>query len=91
MSKFTVRGELRHATEDDYEKLRVDMEERGFSRLLPGGDGGKYLLPTAEYSLDAGWIPEQVLNTVKTVVAWPPNDYISGGKQRETGRWRYRS
>ena len=40
MSKFTVRVELRHATEDDYEKLRVEMEERGFSRLLPAGDGG---------------------------------------------------
>ena len=40
MSKFTVRVELRQATEDDYEKLRVEMEERGFSRLLPAGDGG---------------------------------------------------
>ena len=69
MSKFTVRVELRDATEEDYEKLRVEMEERGFSRLLPAGDGGKYLLPTAEYSLDAGWTPEQVLNTVKTVAA----------------------
>jgi hypothetical protein len=55
MSKFTVRVELRQATEDDYEKLHVEMEDRGFSRLLPAGDGGKYLLPTAECSLDAGW------------------------------------
>jgi hypothetical protein len=55
MSKFTVRVELRQATEDDYEKLRVEMEERGFSRLLPAGDGGKYLLSAAECSLDAGW------------------------------------
>jgi hypothetical protein len=69
MSKFTIRIELRNATEEDYEKLRVEMEERGFSRLLPGGDGGEYLLPTAEYSLDAGWTPEQVLNTAKTVAA----------------------
>ena len=40
MSRFTVRVELRNATEDDYEKLRVEMEERGFSGLLPAGDGG---------------------------------------------------
>ena len=54
MSKFTVRVELRNATEEDYEKLRVEMEERGFSRLLAVGDGGKYLVPTAEDYLDAG-------------------------------------
>jgi hypothetical protein len=69
MSKFTVRVELRCATEEDYEKLRMEMEDRGFSRLLPAGDGGKYLLPTEEYNLDAGWTPEQVLNTVKTAAA----------------------
>ena len=69
MSKFTVRVELRSATEEDYEKLRMEMEDRGFSRLLPAGDGGKVLLPTEEYNLDAGWTPEQVLNTVKTVAA----------------------
>jgi len=69
MSKFTIRIELRNATEEDYEKLRVEMEERGFSRLLPTAEGGKVLLPPAEYSLDAGWTPDQVLNTVKTVAA----------------------
>ena len=69
MSKFTVRVELRQATEDDYENLRVEMEERGFSRLLPAGDGGKVLLPPEEYNLDAGWTPEQVLNIAKTLAA----------------------
>ena len=69
MSKFTVRVELRQATEDDYENLHMEMEERGFSRLLPAGDGGKVLLPPEEYNLDAGWTPDQVLNTVKTVAA----------------------
>ena len=63
MSKFTVRVELRSATEEDYEKLRMEMEDRGFSRLLPAGDGGKVMLPPDEYNLDAGWTPEQVLNT----------------------------
>ena len=69
MSKFTVRVELRQATEEDYEKLRMEMEDRGFSRLLPAGDGGKVRLPTEEYNLDAGWTPDQVLNTVKAVAA----------------------
>ena len=69
MSKFTVRVELRQATEEEYEKLRMEMEDRGFSRLLPAGDGGKVLLPPEEYNLDAGWTPDQVLNTVKTVAA----------------------
>ena len=69
MSKFTVRVELRSATEEDYEKLRMEMEDRGFSRLLPAGDGGKVMLPPEEYNLDAGWTPDQVLNTVKTVAA----------------------
>ena len=59
MSKFTVRVELRQATEDDYETLRVEMEERGFSRLLPAGDGGELLLPIGEYNLDAGWTPSR--------------------------------
>ena len=45
------------------------MEERGFSRELPAGDGGKVLLPTAGYNLEAGWAPEQVLNTVKALAA----------------------
>ena len=69
MSKFTVRVELRSATEEDYEKLRMEMEDRGFSRLLPAGDGGKVLLPPEEYNLDAGWTPDQVLNTVKILAA----------------------
>ena len=69
MSKFTVRVELRSATEEDYEKLRMEMEDRGFSRLLPAGDGGKVLLPPEEYNLDAGWTTEQVLNTVNAVAA----------------------
>ena len=69
MSKFTVRVELRSATEEDYEKLRMEMEDRGFSRLLPAGDGGKVLLPPEEYNVDTGWTPGQVLNTVKTVAA----------------------
>jgi hypothetical protein len=50
---------LRHATEDDYEKPRVEMGEKGLLRLLPVGDAGKYLLRTAEYSPDAGWPPSR--------------------------------
>jgi hypothetical protein len=69
MSRFTVRVELRSATEEDYEKLHMEMEDRGFCRLLPAGDGGKVLLPTEEYNLDAAWTPEQVLNTAKTLAA----------------------
>jgi hypothetical protein len=38
MSKFTVRVELTNATEEDYEKLRGELEESGPS-LPPAGGG----------------------------------------------------
>jgi hypothetical protein len=69
MSKFTVRVELTNATAEDYEKLRGELEERGFSRLLSGGDGGKYILRATEYSLDAGWTVDHVLSEVKSMAA----------------------
>ena len=75
MSHYTVRVELQNASEGDYEKLRVAMEESGFSPLIPSGSGAKYYLPSGEYNLDAGWTPEQVLNTVKSLGATTHRKY----------------
>ena len=50
MSKFTVRVELHHATEDDYKLLHEEMESYNFSRIISDTDTGEeFHLPTAEY------------------------------------------
>jgi len=49
MAKFLVRVELHGASWADYETLHAQMEYRGFSREITGGNGRIYQLPTAEY------------------------------------------
>ena len=49
MANYIARVELHGATYDDYEGLHKSMRQRGFSRLIQGGDGKTYHLPTGTY------------------------------------------
>jgi hypothetical protein len=49
MPSFTTRVELHRATGEDYERLHLAMEKRGFSRTITSDKGVRYDLPTAEY------------------------------------------
>ena len=61
MPKFIVRVELRnYATQSDYDLLHHAMEARGYRRYIMSDSGQRYLLPTAEYFLDANMTVEQV-------------------------------
>ena len=51
MAKFTVRVELHHADEDDYEELHGYMEQQGFVRYIVDSEDAKWQLPTAEYNI----------------------------------------
>jgi hypothetical protein len=60
MAKYLVRVELHGATWDEYEALHVEMESRGFSREVMGGNGRNYQLPTAEYVIHTDLELEEV-------------------------------
>jgi hypothetical protein len=49
MPSFTTRIELHGTTTNDYKRLHVAMEKRGFSRTITSKKGTTYHLPTAEY------------------------------------------
>ena len=60
MTRFTVRVELHEANEEDYERLHVEMENRGLGRTIRGGDGRDFQLPPAEYNDISNRTPETV-------------------------------
>jgi hypothetical protein len=49
MANYIARVELHDADYDDYETLHAEMEQRGYSRTIVGGDGITYHLPTGTY------------------------------------------
>ena len=65
MSSFTTRVELHYANDNDYDQLHQAMEREGFSRLIQGGDGRWYQLPTAEYNRET----ELAIETVRESAA----------------------
>jgi hypothetical protein len=61
MANFITRIELNgSATWQDYENLHRAMKRAGFSRLIMGGNGKTYHLPTATYSRQANLNVTQV-------------------------------
>jgi len=63
MSHFMTRIELNGSpTWQDYENLHRVMKRTGFGRLVSGGNGKTYHLPTAEYSRFADMTLDQVLS-----------------------------
>ena len=53
MANYIARVELHGATdEEDYEELHENMEQRGYSRTILGGDGIRYQLPDATYVME---------------------------------------
>jgi hypothetical protein len=61
MADFTVRVELHGAEWEDYDALRVEMEEEGFSPTVQGSGGMGYELPAGEYAVSGEWTRQQVL------------------------------
>jgi ThiF family/Prokaryotic homologs of the JAB domain len=66
---------ITYATEQDYDNLHRAMKIKGFSRLIPGGDGKNYHLPHAEYNRDADLTIEQVRTAAATAAASMHNDF----------------
>lgn len=69
MSRFTVRVELHAATEADYQRLHAAMAKQGFSRIITGGDGQRYHLPTAEYDYNALETTSQVCDRAYAIAS----------------------
>jgi hypothetical protein len=63
MAQFTVRVELHHASQDDYDALHSAMEEEGFSRQIKSSDGTRYHLPTAEYNCTSNANRNEILSS----------------------------
>jgi hypothetical protein len=63
MAQFTVRVELHHANQDDYDALHAAMKEEGFSRQIESDKGTLYHLPTAEYNRDSGKSINDILSS----------------------------
>jgi transcriptional regulator of NAD metabolism len=87
MAQFTVRVELHHADDDDYETLHSAMEEEGFSRLITSNDGTVYHLPTAEYNRDASLTRQQVLDSAKKAAAKTKKEYGILVTESEGRKW----
>jgi len=49
MANYIARVELHSATYEDYEELHDYMRQQGFLRMIRGGDGKDYHLPTGTY------------------------------------------
>lgn len=49
MSNYMARIELHLASAEDYERLHIAMQQRGYLRTMPGEDGVVYQLPTGTY------------------------------------------
>lgn len=49
MANYIARVELHSATYDDYEELHDSMSQQGYARMIRGGDGKDYHLPTGTY------------------------------------------
>jgi hypothetical protein len=49
MANYLARVELHLASSDDYEKLHISMQHRGYVRKITGEDGVIYQLPTGTY------------------------------------------
>lgn len=57
---YLVRVELHEAQVRDYQNLHVQMEFRGFHRVIRGDNGNLYHLPMAEYITETLQSGEQV-------------------------------
>lgn len=66
MAKFITRVLLKKADSDDYDNLYEAMRQKGFSKFISAGDGTKYELPPAEYSLEGSIDRGAVLDRATT-------------------------
>jgi hypothetical protein len=46
MANYIARVELKVAVPEDYERLNLSMQQRGYARKITGEDGVIYQLPT---------------------------------------------
>jgi hypothetical protein len=49
MANYIARVELKLALPEDYERLNLGMQQRGYARKITGEDGVIYQLPTGTY------------------------------------------
>jgi hypothetical protein len=49
MANYIARVELKLALPEDYERLNLSMQQRGYTRKITGEDGVIYQLPTGTY------------------------------------------
>jgi len=49
MANYIARVELKVAVPEDYERLNLSMQQRGYARKITGEDGVIYQLPTGTY------------------------------------------
>jgi hypothetical protein len=49
MANYLARVELDLAGPEDYERLHLHMQQRGYSRKITGEDGAVYQLPAGTY------------------------------------------
>lgn len=70
MAQFTVRVELRGATESDVAVLNTEMEKRRFSRTIaPAHAGKRYRLPAGEYDFTGEATAQGVMDLAKSAAA----------------------
>ena len=70
MPQFVTRVELHRATGEDYNRLHIEMGNRGFLRKITATNNAVYFLPTAEYLRCATTLTaEEVLQNARSAAA----------------------
>jgi hypothetical protein len=69
MAKFTTRVQLKSPSSDAYQRLNVEMQSCGFSRMIESGDGRFYVMPEAEYDFLGEVERKDVLERAKSAVS----------------------
>jgi hypothetical protein len=87
MASFTVRVELHHATDRDYETLHFAMEQRGFSRLITSDKGVVYHLPLAEYNREGNLTLDQVIESAKLAANATGRNYAVLATESVARKW----
>ena len=63
MANYLARVELHLAVPEDYERLHLSMQQRGYERKITGDDGVIYQLPIGTYFVsETSAVPSVALN-----------------------------
>jgi hypothetical protein len=88
MASYLGRVELHYASDDDYQTLHAAMAQRGYSRMIVGGNGSTYYLPTGTYDIASTTISlQQALDAANAAAKTTGKNYSIIVAERSGAQW----